>query len=449
MKEKKMLRFNCTHESETAAKYVCGHLLGTREADYHQVFTGDARIYRLACPACAKETEIGAIPWQTVCDACFAETEAENCWDGIRGRPEVKEEPSDIAFTHRMAALPGDSFGPLRLVQPILASAGSLWIGLTIAGALVQMDLDMRTLQHITDVSASDVDLSQPMSLVCSPDGAFLCLTQTLGTVGVVIERSSGHRTFWLQRGDYHSDISPFSAAFVVRDERTLLIHATDWNRLDISDPATGELLTERSPTSYEDGEDVPPHYLDYFHGRLFLSPSRESVVDDGWVWHPFGVVRTWNVRRWLDENVWESEAGTTVRDLVCRAYFWGGPLCWVDDDTLAVWGYGDDDDCLIPAVRLFNTLTGEELGWFPGPEVASDDNRQWRDKIADFGGRLFFDQYLFAVSEKFGVSVWDYRKGMRLHADPSFVPIVYHPVTREFLTILPDGNLQLSRLTT
>ena len=179
----------------------------------------------------------------------------------------------------------------------------------------------------------------------------------------------------------------------------------------------------------------------------LYLRTA-STVADDGWVWHPVGVVRTWNVRRWLDENVWESEDGTTVQDLADRAYFWGGPLCWVDDDTLAVWGYGDDDDNLIPAVRLFDTLTGEELGWFPGPEVIADGNREWGDKIADFGGRLFFDKHLFAVSEKFGVSVWDHRKGTRLHTDPSFVPIAYHPTTREFLTLLPDGNLQLSRLT-
>ena len=138
------------------------------------------------------------------------------------------------------------------------------------------MDLDTGTLQHITDVSASDVDLSQPVSLACSPEGAFVCLTQTLGTVGVVIESSSGRRTLRLQRGDYHSDVSPFSAAFVVHNGRPLLIHATDWNRLDISDPATGELLTERSPTSYETGEEPPPHYLDYFHGRLVVSPNSE-----------------------------------------------------------------------------------------------------------------------------------------------------------------------------
>ena len=121
-----MLVFDCAHETRTPAKYVCTHLLGVREADYHRVFTGDGRTYRLACPVCAKEPEISAITWRSVCDACFAETEAENGWGGIRGRPEIKEEPSDIAFAHRMVPLPGDSFGPLRLVQPILVSAGSL-----------------------------------------------------------------------------------------------------------------------------------------------------------------------------------------------------------------------------------------------------------------------------------------------------------------------------------
>jgi hypothetical protein len=37
----------------------------------------------------------------------------------------------------------------------------------------------------------------------------------------------------------------PFSVAFALDGERTLVVHRTDWNRLDISDAATGARLTE------------------------------------------------------------------------------------------------------------------------------------------------------------------------------------------------------------
>ena len=44
-----MLVFDCTHKADTSARYVCTHLLGVRDADYHQVFTGEGRAYWLAC----------------------------------------------------------------------------------------------------------------------------------------------------------------------------------------------------------------------------------------------------------------------------------------------------------------------------------------------------------------------------------------------------------------
>jgi hypothetical protein len=177
------------------------------------------------------------------------------------------------------------------------------------------------------------------------------------------------------------------------------------------------------------EGEKAPEHYLDYFHGQLTVSPEGEYVADNGWVWHPVGVVRTWSARRWLKENIWESEDGPTAKDLVWRAYFWQGPLCWIDNRRLAIWGYGDDDEWMLSAVRLFDVVSGAEIGWFPGPE-----------------GRLVFDRYLFAFGTS-GVSVWNTGKGTCLLQDDSFAPAAYHPVTGEFLTILSDGSLQLSRL--
>lgn len=83
----------------------------------------------------------------------------------------------------------------------------------------------------------------------------------------------------------------------------------------------------------------------------------------------------------------------------------------------------------MLPAVRLFDVSSGAEIGWFPGPQ-----------------GRIVFDRYLFAFGTS-GVTVWNPRKGTCLLQDDSFAPAAYHPATKEFLTLLPDGGLQLSRL--
>ena len=148
----------------------------------------------------------------------------------------------------------------------------------------------------------------------------------------------------------------------------------------------------------------------------------------------------------WIDENPWESEDGISRKSLCWRDYFWGGPICWVSERTLAVWGYGRDDEWLIPAVRIFDVITGKELRWFAGPEVEPKGGKSWLEKLADYGA-LVFDKYLFAISKQLGMSVWNVKQGTCLLKDDSFSPISYHRGTREFLSLLSDGVFQLTHL--
>jgi hypothetical protein len=60
--------------------------------------------------------------------------------------------------------------------------------------------------------------------------------------------------------GNYYAETVPFSFAFAVVRGREVAIHRTAWNRLDVSDPSTGKLLTARNPTNYQRGEERPVH---------------------------------------------------------------------------------------------------------------------------------------------------------------------------------------------
>jgi hypothetical protein len=140
--------------------------------------------------------------------------------------------------------------------------------------------------------------------------------------------------------------------------------------------------------------------------------------------------VTVWNLRRWLGENVWESEVGPSRKELCVRTGYWDGPLCWVGNDRLAVWGYSDDDANLIPAARIFNAATGQEEHWFPGPE-----------------GEFVFDRFLFSSDPTEGMTVWDVAGGERLLHEAGFCPSHYHPGAKLFLTLRPDGLAQVSRL--
>ncbi|NOX57919.1 MAG: hypothetical protein GXP29_03560 [Planctomycetes bacterium] len=261
---------------------------------------------------------------------------------------------------------------------------------------------------------------------------------QTFGEHACVFELSTGAITAHISRGKYLTGVSHYSVAFLEINERSLIVVATDWNRLDIIDPSSGHCLTGRSPTSHNEGEQPPKHYLDYFHGQLFVSPKGNWIVDNGWVWHPIGLVRSWNLHAWLNRNPWESEDGPSLQTLADWFYFMNGPVCWIDDSTIAIWGWGSDDDWLIPAVRLFDLPSGQETRWFPGPKTRS----KWelpRKKIAP---SMFFDSYLFSIHDDFGTAVWDVFSGEQLLQDSSLNPVQYHPGSKEFLSVASDGIL-------
>ena len=74
------------------------------------------------------------------------------------------------------------------------------------------------------------------------------------GRYGRVYDLAGGRCTLELDAGAAHEETVPFSFAFAEHRGRTVAIHRTDWNRLDVSDAASGALLTERGPTNYRPG---------------------------------------------------------------------------------------------------------------------------------------------------------------------------------------------------
>ena len=197
------------------------------------------------------------------------------------------------------------------------------------------------------------------------------------------------------------------------------MIHRTSWNRLDISDAATGELLTERAPTRFGPGESRPEHYLDYFHGALHLSPGGRWIADDGWIWHPVGAPCAWDARRWLENYAWESEDGESRRVLGLRAYHWDTPMCWTGENLLAISGIGSDDQAMLPGVRIFDVTTGAEVAAFAGPA----------GPLFAAGGRLY------AAAAR-GLEIWDPATVELTGTLPGFVPASYHTAAGELAEI-------------
>ncbi|HJT30443.1 MAG TPA: hypothetical protein VJ783_00145 [Pirellulales bacterium] len=343
----------------------------------------------------------------------------------------------------REVGLPKE-IGKIADASPVDDASRSLWLLLTEDSRIFRFDADTGDLQWLADVSLALESDRKPWcdhalrrKLHASPCGAFAAVVNDCGRYGQIIDLRSRRVTAVLDGGDYHAETVPYSFAFAKVGGRVVAIHRTAWNRLDISDPSTGSVLTSRGPTSYQRGQDRPEHYLDYFHGALVVSPTYVRIADDGWVWHPFGMPAAWSLEPWLSENVWESEDGASMRLICARDYYWGHALTWLDDHRIAVGGIGDDDLEIVDGVRIFDiTLSAES-------DSSSAASRWCRELTAFTGpaGAFFSDgRSLFSSADE-GFSRWDVEGGARTGFLPGFKPQFHHRGAGE-LVHLVDNTL-------
>ncbi len=239
--------------------------------------------------------------------------------------------------------------------------------------------------------------------------------------------------TTLLDSGNYHPETVPFSFAFTRWKRRTVAIHRTDWNRLDVTDPASGRLLSKRGPTDSKSNEKAL-HYLEYFHGALHLNPSGSRVADDGWIWQPIGTPSTWDLDAW-ESNPWESEGGMTRRTVCSREYHWDSAMTWLDDDHLIVGGLGCDDDWMIDGARVFNVrqLTGTcgYVGYARDPgEILN---------FAGPSGRFFSNGTSLFSANEVGLSRWDPKDGQRTGQLDGFQPSRHHRGAGELATVIDN----------
>jgi len=294
-----------------------------------------------------------------------------------------------------------------------------------------------------------------------SPSGRFGAIVNDFGSKGSVFELGTATTTMELDGGSYHADTVRFSACFAEHDGRDILVHRTDWNRLDVSDPASGALLTAREPEQREPQQREPEnddeeHFLDYFHGALYLSPDGSHLLDDGWVWHPVGIPAVWSLRKWLDDNPWESEDGPTKAWLCPRDYYWGHGMCFIGDGLVAIEGIGNDDEDMAPGVRLFDPRPHADDGDEDGDDDL--DGRDWTIVGTSYAtelrtlpgpaGTLFSNGSLLYASRDGDTTVWDPASGELRLSIPGFAPYAMNQSAGELAAIAIDGQaLRLWRL--
>ena len=413
----------CGHEAAAFGSPVCTHLRSSREGyvGYLICYTGRGLSTEFLCPACVEARERGEIAVaEPICEQCFLFA-CDEVGDpiGVRGRPEIKRRDERISAAVTSVSLP-DAIGPVPRIAPIDGIAGAQWLVLTEDGALSRFDAATGDTREIARLGIKAGRGSKLWSgnvlghrLHVSHFGTFAAVVLDFGRWGQIVDLRTGAQTAILDGGDYLSEQVPFAFAFAEVNGRTVAVHRASWNRLDLIDPATGDVLSQRaSPT--RDG-DNSAHYLNYFHGTLRISPDSKFIVDDGWIWHPSGCPTSWSLERWVNENVWESESGPTRQSLCWRDYYWNGPMCWIDDTHVAIGGIGDDSERMIEGALLFDV----------------SDFRSRRSKeymtIAGPAGTFFSDGFSLFSADKTGLSRWSLSDGARTGHIAGFQPTQHH----------------------
>ncbi len=310
-------------------------------------------------------------------------------------------------------------------IAPINDCSSSTWMILDITGALHRLNCEDATCYMVARIPIVAEPDHEPWCgrtltsrLSVSNNGQFAAVVNDYGKKGVVMSLDASGFILQLDGGDYYPNTVPFSFSFFEHQGRTLIVHRTDWNRLDISNPANGDCLTEREFESWGKERVRPAHYLDYFHGRLIICPDGTLVSDDGWMWHPVGAPTIFSISAWLDGNPFESEDGPSLRSL-CGRDWWDNAMCWIDSTRIAIEGLGDFEEEMLDGVRIFDVEKVLERGsWREVEEIASFPGP--RSKFFSDGRRLF-------STDEHGLNIWDIDDGARVLVIAGFQPTHQH----------------------
>ncbi|MFC9745052.1 hypothetical protein [Streptomyces niveus] len=160
---------------------------------------------------------------------------------------------------------------------------------------------------------------------VTSPSGRWTVVYGERGTNGPLLDGRRVVRE--LTRDEYHAEDFDHPVGLgALSDGREVLVHCPEaYNRLQIEDVATGERLAV--------APDEPE--LSPFHSRLTVSPGGRWLMSAGWVWHPAGICRVYDLDRApTDPSVLDGQGLLTYSPLIDAET---DSACWLDGDRLAL----------------------------------------------------------------------------------------------------------------
>lgn len=310
---------------------------------------------------------------------------------------------------------------------------------------LLEIQISTQNIIRKKRLANNKIDLDSKSNIKISPQDKYICITNQKGQYGALYDIQKGHLIKDLDRKTYHTEQSVFPVEFIERDGKTLLIHGSDWNHLDITDIQENKLISKRL-NQYQS-----EFYLDYFYGELHLSPDKKNILSSGWVWGPASVFKPINLDNWLSTNINEPET-TRKNGYTIMSYYWDRALCWIDNNTFAFL-YDpkeeelDEEDCaemnidLKNSYILFYSLINAEII----KSIIFNDYPKNEYFEATSDCKLFFDGNLIFSSDKTGIIIYNI-EGKKLYHNND---ITLNQFNRKFNLFykLDDNTIQISKI--
>ncbi|MGI8647880.1 MAG: hypothetical protein DLM55_00650 [Acidimicrobiales bacterium] len=159
---------------------------------------------------------------------------------------------------------------------------------------------------------------------VVSPSGRYVVIYTERDTKALVLDGTRIVRE--LNRSYCHATDFDYPVALgMLPDGREIVVHCPDdYNVLEVDDVESGQRLTKGD----RDPQDV-------FHSRLAVSPDGRHVLSAGWLWHPVGIIKIFDLQHALREPAVLDGAGLLPMSPGSDAEV--ASACWLDSDRVAV----------------------------------------------------------------------------------------------------------------
>ena len=269
----------------------------------------------------------------------------------------------------------------------------------------------------------------------------YICVSERYGLNAAVVNITN-KSIIKLSREDYKCDVSSYSIGFLERDGRVLLIHQTQWNRLDITDLETEELLTEREIIHRQTNETVTDkwgktvhkvekkNYIDYFHSLFHISPDGKHFLSNGWVWQPSDNIICFETERFLKEY---EPCGEKID--YYRGHSWDKPCAFVGNDIFVI---AADNDVItiedgISEAELKEPPAYHQLLFYKLSEIKSHKYT--------YSGYEGYDTFSLAYSGKADCDVFTFDE----YGDISAGELHYKPETKSLIALSEKGAFELT----